>query len=89
MLLCRVLHFGLLYLGSVIVLVAYAILYGLTAKEAHWLGAVTSFAVLVLGKFPLFSSFTLFCYIIFYSHWISSFISFPGRLEHGCVLVCI
>nr|XP_009403924.1 PREDICTED: calpain-type cysteine protease ADL1 isoform X1 [Musa acuminata subsp. malaccensis] len=44
----RVLHLGVLYLGSMISLVVYSVLYGLTAKEAHWLGAVTSVAVLVL-----------------------------------------
>ncbi|XP_042465852.1 calpain-type cysteine protease ADL1-like, partial [Zingiber officinale] len=44
----RALHLGLLYLGSVTVLVVYAVLYWLTAKEARWLGAVTSVAVLVL-----------------------------------------
>ncbi|KAG6476656.1 hypothetical protein ZIOFF_065901 [Zingiber officinale] len=42
------LHLGLLYLGSLVVLVVYTVLYGLTAKEARWLGAVTSVAVLVL-----------------------------------------
>ncbi|THU49490.1 hypothetical protein C4D60_Mb06t10110 [Musa balbisiana] len=41
-----VLHLGVLYLGSMISLVVYSVLYGLTAKEAHWLGAVTSVAVL-------------------------------------------
>ncbi|WOL02903.1 calpain-type cysteine protease ADL1 isoform X1 [Canna indica] len=44
----RALRLGLLYLGSVIVLVVYSVLYGLTAKETHWLGAITSVAVLVL-----------------------------------------
>ncbi|KAJ4971714.1 hypothetical protein NE237_004813 [Protea cynaroides] len=41
-------HLGLLYLGSLVVLLVYSILYGLTAKEAHWLGAITSAAVVVL-----------------------------------------
>ena len=45
----RASHLGLLYLGSLIVLLAYSILYGLTAKEAHWLGAITSTAVVILG----------------------------------------
>ncbi|XP_072998652.1 calpain-type cysteine protease ADL1 [Typha latifolia] len=44
----RALHQGLLYLGSVLVLVMYSILYGLTSKEAHWLGAITSFTVTIL-----------------------------------------
>ncbi|XP_038983004.1 calpain-type cysteine protease ADL1-like [Phoenix dactylifera] len=44
----RALHLGLLYVGSLLVLLAYSILYGLTAKEAHWLGAITSAAVIVL-----------------------------------------
>ncbi|KAI4344843.1 hypothetical protein L6164_012030 [Bauhinia variegata] len=44
----RASHLGLLYLGSLMVLLAYSILYGLTAKEAHWLGAITSAAVIIL-----------------------------------------
>ena len=45
----RASHLGLLYVGSVVVLAAYSILYGLTAKEARWLGAITSAAVIILG----------------------------------------
>lgn len=45
----RATHLGLLYLGSLVVLLVYSILYGLTAKEAHWLGAITSAAVIILG----------------------------------------
>ncbi|KAL5976765.1 Calpain-type cysteine protease dek1 [Asimina triloba] len=41
-------HLVLLYLGSLVVLLAYSILYGFTAKEAHWLGAVSSAAVVIL-----------------------------------------
>ncbi|GMP92139.1 hypothetical protein CsSME_00042488 [Camellia sinensis var. sinensis] len=41
-------HLGLLYLGSLAVLLVYSILYGLTAKEEHWLGAITSAAVIIL-----------------------------------------
>ncbi|KAL8170914.1 hypothetical protein V2J09_022718 [Rumex salicifolius] len=41
-------HLGVLYFGSFLVLVAYSILYGLTAKEARWLGAITSTAVIIL-----------------------------------------
>ncbi|XP_043692215.1 calpain-type cysteine protease DEK1-like [Telopea speciosissima] len=44
----RAAHLGLLYLGSLVVLLVYSILYGLTAKEAHWLGAITSAAVVIL-----------------------------------------
>ncbi|GAV75559.1 Peptidase_C2 domain-containing protein/Laminin_G_3 domain-containing protein [Cephalotus follicularis] len=44
----RVSHLGLLYLGSIAVLLVYSILYGLTAKEAKWLGALTSAAVIIL-----------------------------------------
>ncbi|KAL0906783.1 hypothetical protein M5K25_025304 [Dendrobium thyrsiflorum] len=44
----RVLHLALLYLGSLAVLLAYSLLYGLTANEEHWLGAITSAAVIVL-----------------------------------------
>ncbi|KAK3030483.1 hypothetical protein RJ639_038789 [Escallonia herrerae] len=44
----RASHLGLLYLGSLVVLLVYAILYGLTAKESHWLGAITSAAVIIL-----------------------------------------
>ncbi|KAL0369361.1 UNVERIFIED_CONTAM: Calpain-type cysteine protease DEK1 [Sesamum angustifolium] len=42
------LHLGLLYSGSLLVLLVYSILYGLTAKESHWLGAITSAAVIIL-----------------------------------------
>ncbi|KAL8058113.1 hypothetical protein ABFS82_04G226000 [Erythranthe guttata] len=44
----RALHLGLLYFGSLVVLLVYSILYGLTAKESHWLGAITSAAVIIL-----------------------------------------
>ncbi|KAL7203033.1 hypothetical protein ACSBR1_034475 [Camellia fascicularis] len=44
----RASHLGLLYLGSLAVLLVYSILYGLTAKEEHWLGAITSAAVIIL-----------------------------------------
>ncbi|KAL5708598.1 Calpain-type cysteine protease dek1 [Ranunculus cassubicifolius] len=44
----RALHLGLLYSGSLVTLLVYSILYGLTSKEAHWLGAITSGAVIVL-----------------------------------------
>lgn len=44
----RASHLGLLYLGSLVVLLVYSILYGLTAKEARWLGAITSAAVIIL-----------------------------------------
>ncbi len=47
----RASHLGLLYLGSLMVLLVYSILYGVTAKEAHWLGAITSAAVIILGMF--------------------------------------
>ncbi|CAI0440581.1 unnamed protein product [Linum tenue] len=41
-------HLGLLYLGSLLVLFVYSLLYGLTAKESRWLGAITSAAVIIL-----------------------------------------
>ncbi|CAA2992302.1 calpain-type cysteine protease DEK1 [Olea europaea subsp. europaea] len=44
----RASHLGLLYLGSIVVLLVYSILYGLTAKESNWLGATTSAAVIIL-----------------------------------------
>lgn len=44
----RASHLGLLYLGSLVVLFVYSLLYGLTAKEAHWLGAITSAAIIIL-----------------------------------------
>ncbi|KAL2540822.1 Calpain-type cysteine protease DEK1 [Abeliophyllum distichum] len=44
----RASHLGLLYLGSIVVLLVYSILYGLTAKESNWLGAITSAAVIIL-----------------------------------------
>lgn len=48
---CRASHLGLLYLGSLTVLLVYSILYGVTAKEANWLGAITSAAIIILGLF--------------------------------------
>ncbi|KAF3642188.1 putative pre-mRNA-processing protein 40A-like isoform X2 [Capsicum annuum] len=44
----RALHLGLLYVGSLVVLLVYSILYGLTAKESNWLGPTTSAAVIIL-----------------------------------------
>ncbi|XP_050916374.1 calpain-type cysteine protease DEK1-like [Lathyrus oleraceus] len=44
----RASHLVLLYLGSLSVLLVYSILYGLTAKEENWLGAITSVAVIIL-----------------------------------------
>ncbi|KAK9274194.1 hypothetical protein L1049_019008 [Liquidambar formosana] len=44
----RVSHLVLLYIGSLVVLLVYSLLYGLTAKESHWLGAITSAAVIIL-----------------------------------------
>lgn len=44
----RASHLGLLYLGSLLVLLVYSILYGQTAMEAQWLGAITSAAVIIL-----------------------------------------
>ncbi|PHT69356.1 hypothetical protein T459_28843 [Capsicum annuum] len=41
-------HLGLLYVGSLVVLLVYSILYGLTAKESNWLGATTSAVVIIL-----------------------------------------
>ncbi|KAG6548076.1 hypothetical protein Mapa_010510 [Marchantia paleacea] len=44
----RAFRFALMYLGSVLVLVGYSLLYGLTARKARWLGGVTSAAVMIL-----------------------------------------
>lgn len=44
----RAFHLGLLYVGSLLVLFVYSVLYGLTAKQSHWLGAITSAAVIIL-----------------------------------------
>ncbi|KAH9329441.1 hypothetical protein KI387_001549 [Taxus chinensis] len=44
----RTFHSGCLYFGSLIVLLVYSILYGLTAKEVCWLGVVTSVTIVVL-----------------------------------------
>lgn len=46
---CRASHLGILYAGSIIVLLVYSILYGLTAREAPLLGAITSAAIMILG----------------------------------------
>ncbi|KAM3394293.1 receptor kinase-like protein Xa21 [Capsicum galapagoense] len=42
------LYLGLLYVGSLVVLLVYSIMYGLTTKESNWLGATTSAAVIIL-----------------------------------------
>ncbi|PHT39665.1 Calpain-type cysteine protease DEK1 [Capsicum baccatum] len=42
------LHLGLLYVGSLVVLLVYSILYGLAAKESFWLRATTSAALIIL-----------------------------------------
>lgn len=55
---CRASHLGILYVGSIIVLIVYSVLYGLTAKEAPWLGVITSTAVIILG---ILSETLLFC----------------------------
>ncbi|KAL3697653.1 hypothetical protein R1sor_011729 [Riccia sorocarpa] len=44
----RAFRFATMYLGSFLALVGYSILYGLTARKARWLGAVTSAAVMIL-----------------------------------------
>ncbi|KAI4386305.1 hypothetical protein MLD38_004246 [Melastoma candidum] len=44
----RASHLGTLYCCSVLVLLVYSVLYGLTTKEAPWLGAITSAAVIIL-----------------------------------------
>lgn len=82
---CRVLHLALLYLGSLAVLLAYSLLYGLTANEEHWLGAITSSAVIVLGM----ETYIEFMYAKLrqFRSYISKCFSFAGvRLEYGSVL---
>ncbi|PHT39667.1 hypothetical protein CQW23_18521 [Capsicum baccatum] len=49
----QALHLGLLYVGSVVVLLVYSILYGLTKKESNWLGATILAAVIILVTDPL------------------------------------
>lgn len=80
----RVLHLGLLYIGSLAILIMYSFLYGLTAKESKWLGAITSFAVIVLGK--VFSRVHIrFLDAPFYL--FLSLLLFFVRLEYGIMLV--
>lgn len=55
---CRARQLGFLYLGSLVVLLVYSILYGLTAKEARWLGSVTSAAVIVLGNASVWNTYS-------------------------------
>lgn len=57
-------HLGLLYFGSLLVLLVYSLLYGLTAKESPWLGAITSAAVIILGM--LFHFVCIYMVIDFY-----------------------
>jgi hypothetical protein len=47
---CSAWRLAHLYQASVLVLAAYSVLYGLTARKARWLGGVTSAAVIILGK---------------------------------------
>ena len=70
---CRASHLGLLYLGSLVVLLVYSILYGLTAKDAHWLGAITSAAVIILGMLitAVLILFLLFTLLSWYNILIS------------------
>ncbi|KAL2644549.1 hypothetical protein R1flu_012136 [Riccia fluitans] len=44
----RAFRFVTMYLGSLLVLVGYSVLYGLTARKARWLGGITSAAVIIL-----------------------------------------
>lgn len=46
----RTSHLGCLYFGSLVVLLVYSILYGLTAQKARWLGGITSITVVVLDS---------------------------------------
>ncbi|PHT39666.1 hypothetical protein CQW23_18520 [Capsicum baccatum] len=46
----RALHLGLQYVGSLVVLLVYSIMYGLTAKESNWVGATTSAAMIILAR---------------------------------------
>ncbi len=50
---CSAWFMARMYVGSVVVLVAYSVLYGLTARKAQWLGGVTSAAVIILGELVL------------------------------------
>lgn len=81
----RVLRLGLLYMSSLIILIMYSVLYGLTAKESKWLGAITSIAVIVLGKvFSCVNISFLECSILLI---LSLLLFFFVRLEYGIMLV--
>ncbi|XP_038698784.1 calpain-type cysteine protease DEK1-like isoform X2 [Tripterygium wilfordii] len=71
----RASHLGVLYVGSLVVLFVYSILYGLTAKEARWLGAITSTAVVILALFVAGTSWVfLICFGVrywYFGHCIS------------------
>ena len=53
-LVCSAWRLAHLYQASVLVLAAYSVLYGLTARKARWLGGVTSAAVIILGKLSVY-----------------------------------
>lgn len=85
---CRASHLGLLYSGSILVLLVYSILYGLTAREAPWLGVITSASVIILGMS-----------VVLFLGWLAeslfsgrstdnNFSVFPqiGMLEHVCMV---
>jgi hypothetical protein len=76
---------GLLYFGSLVMLIMYSVLYGFTAKESRWLGAITSAAVIVLGK--VFSCVKLFLFLDSLFYLFRLFCFFFVRLEYGIVFV--
>lgn len=69
----RASHLGLLYLGSLVVLLIYSILYGMTAAEAPWLGAITSAAVIILGIRMLYIYVFLLVALLFDTCYIDTF----------------
>ncbi|KAK1309862.1 hypothetical protein QJS10_CPA08g01351 [Acorus calamus] len=77
----RASRIGFLYFGSLVVLLVYSILYGLTAKEARWLGAITSAAIVVLDWNM---GICLFGFELLHSRLVALFVAGTSRVFLIC-----
>ncbi|KAJ6387737.1 hypothetical protein OIU77_026335 [Salix suchowensis] len=77
----RASHLGLLYFGSLVVLLVYSILYGLTSTEARWLGFITSAAVIILDWNM---GACLYCFQLLQSRVVALFIAGLSRVFLIC-----
>ncbi|KAL9386177.1 hypothetical protein Peur_019301 [Populus x canadensis] len=77
----RASHLGLLYFGSLVVLLVYSILYGFTATEARWLGFITSAAVIILDWNM---GACLYCFQLLQSRVVALFVAGTSRVFLIC-----